>query len=60
MPEPGRKLEMEVVAPDKAICELSALAPRGASAWLPLFTARVKIKITNRGPAPAAYYLVSK
>ena len=59
VPEPGRKLEMEVAAPDKAICELSALAPRGACAWLPLFTARVKIKITNRGPAPAAYYLVS-
>jgi hypothetical protein len=59
VPEPGRRLSMQVAAPDKPICDLSAQAPRAACAWLPLFTARVRIRVTNPGGAPASYYLVS-
>jgi hypothetical protein len=59
VPEPGRRLSMRVAAPDKAICDLAAQAPRVACAWLPLFTTRVKINIANQGTSPASYYLVS-
>jgi hypothetical protein len=59
VPEPGRKLSMQVAEPERSICEVAAQAPRAACAWLPLFTTRVKIRVVNRSLAPATYYLVS-
>jgi hypothetical protein len=59
VPEPGRALSIRVAAPDQPICDLPAQPPRATCAWLPLFTSRVTIRIANRSPAPASYYLVS-
>lgn len=60
VPQPSRSLAIRIVAPDeKSLCEREAAAPRETCDWLPLFTARVRIHVVNRGRQPARYFLVS-
>lgn len=59
VPEPGQTLTMQVSAPDKQICAGGVPPPRAVCRWLPIFTTRVEIRITNTGKRAARYYLVS-
>jgi hypothetical protein len=59
VPEPGRRLAIRVAGGDRQICDRAATAPRVTCSWLPVFTHRVEIRISNPGPRPATYYLVS-
>lgn len=61
VPANGGTLAMRVgeAGAANAICERAVSAPRGGCAWLPLFTRRVEIRITNRHSAPIRYWLVS-
>lgn len=59
VPAPDRTLTMQVRTPEKPICAGGVSAPRAVCSWLPVFTTRVEIRITNTGKAPARYYLVS-
>ncbi|MDB5720340.1 MAG: hypothetical protein JWP15_958 [Alphaproteobacteria bacterium] len=59
VPQPGRNLSILVASPDKPICARDAQPPRATCSWLPLFTSRVRISVSNRGANPATYYLVS-
>jgi hypothetical protein len=59
VPEPGRTLAFRIAGRDEQICERTATAPRAACSWLPVFTNRVEIRISNPSARPARYYLVS-
>jgi hypothetical protein len=59
VPQPGRTLSIRVSAPDKSICQHESASVRVTCFWLPLFTTRVRIDVSNRSLAPASYYLVS-
>jgi hypothetical protein len=59
VPEPGRTLTIRIAGRDQQICERTATAPKAACSWLPVFTHRVEIRVSNQGAQPASYYLVS-
>ena len=59
VPEPGRALTIRIAGRDQQICERTAAASKAACSWLPVFTHRVEIRISNQGAQPASYYLVS-
>ncbi|HEX8300798.1 hypothetical protein [Sphingomonas sp.] len=60
VPQPSRHLTIRILTPDrKNLCELTATAPRAACNWLPMFTTRVRIQVTNGSKQPAHYFLVS-
>lgn len=59
VPQPRRSLTIRVANKDKPICERASAGPRIKCDWIPIFTNRVQIRVTNPGPAPALYYLVS-
>ncbi|MDB5707844.1 MAG: hypothetical protein JWN66_4960 [Sphingomonas bacterium] len=60
VPESGRTLDFRIVASDNNnICDRPAAAPRAVCTWLPVFTRRVAIRITNPADKPVRYFLVS-
>lgn len=59
VPQAGRDLTIRIAARDKPICERPPAAPRVTCSWIPLFTNRVEIRVTNQSRHPARYYLVS-
>jgi hypothetical protein len=60
VPEAGRSLHVSVADADRApVCGRAVEPPKGACRWLPIFTTRFRISVTNPAPTPARYYLVS-
>lgn len=60
VPEAGRMLAMRIAAPGQAsICAQDVAPPRAVCSWLPVFTRRVEIRLSNPDDRPSRYYLVS-
>ncbi|MES2988825.1 MAG: hypothetical protein V4808_13040 [Pseudomonadota bacterium] len=59
VPQPGRNLAITVVLKERSICARASAGPRIKCDWIPTFTDRVQIRITNSGRVSALYYLVS-
>ena len=60
VPQAGRSLTMRIAAVDRsAVCGQTVLSPKATCRWLPIFTTRFRISVTNPGAIPARYYLVS-
>ena len=60
VPDRGGKLAIRVgEAGGTAICERSIAPPRGGCSWMPVFTRRVEIRVSNPDRRPVRYWLVS-
>lgn len=60
VPAPGHTLQLRIASSsDGNICTQPATPPRALCNWVPVFTARVEIRISNPGDKAARYYLVS-
>jgi hypothetical protein len=60
VPQSSRALDLRIIGDDQAsLCARAAEPPRATCAWLPIFTTRVEIRVTNRGPVTTRYFLVS-
>lgn len=52
-------LTMRIGEGDTPICERRVAAPRGGCSWIPTFTRRVEIRLSNPSAQPLRYWLVS-
>lgn len=60
VPQKGLALQIRIADPDRAqICDQAVQSPKTACRWLPVFTTRFRISVTNPTTTPARYYLVS-
>lgn len=59
VPQPRRSLTIHIAARDWQICGRAVQALKATCSWLPIFTQRVEIRVTNPGSLPTRYYLVS-
>lgn len=59
VPHGAGTLTMRIGEGDTAICERRVAAPRGGCSWIPTFTRRIEIRLTNASTQPLRYWLVS-
>lgn len=59
VPHGAGTVKIRIGEGDTAICERQISAPRGGCSWIPTFTRRIEIRLTNGSAQPLRYWLVS-